>query len=1037
MRNSNIFPDNAKSFPGCFISLAVVLACIIVVIPAWALDPARALSQYVHQAWGQEQGLPAGTIYALGRSPDGYLWIGTDRGLIRFNGITFDLIQRPIPSLPPIGRVRALISDADGTLWILLEGAHMLVYRNGRFADAFATIDLTPSIITAIALDRNDHALLAGLGNVARRAVNGRLEPFADAESVPGTVTAIAESLDGRIWMGTRDSGLFVSVRGRVSRVSNAFGDNKLNALVAAFSGGVWVGTDHGLFLLTPTADVTDPLPGWTHQHQILTLYRDRDGCVWAGTDKGLIRITPALQVTLRSTGEDGEAVNAVFQDREMNLWFGGAGRLQRLQDGMFNTYSAAEGFPAVPMGPVFADEDGGIWFAPLSGGLYWYRDGRPRQIRQGGLERDVVYSIDGGGNEVWVGRQRGGLTRIRRTGEKLVTQTFTEKDGLAQDSVYAVHTTLDRKIWAGTVSGGISILDGSGFRTFNNQNGPSSNTINSIAEQRNGGVWVATPGGLDEFRDNHWNRWTTQNGLPSADVRLCFVDSQDVVWIATSESLSYLSGGHITTLRNLPDLLREQILGMTEDRLGFLWFSSSEHVLRTNRGALMADALHAGDVQTYGTSDGLGAIEPLRRERSMVTAPSGKIWMSLNRGIASGEPKLTDRDSLPIQVRIDSVSANGLPLNLSGPVQIQAGTRSMSFHFTSELLAAPERVRFRYRLEDAEADWTEIVGTRQVLYNNLTPGNYRFHVIASRDGALWNSPENVYSFSIDRMFWQTWWFRTACAFAVLLSGVFLMRLRTIRVARQLNARFQERLSERTRIAQELHDTLLQSFQGLMLRFQTVDTLLPGRPEKAKMLLEDALDRADTALAESRNAIQNIRSSPSESTNIAQAINKMMSELAEEDTQHANPAPDYAVVIEGDPKLLNPWVNVEVIRIAQESLRNAFQHAKASRVEAEITFAESRLRIRFRDDGVGIDPEVLNKGSRLGHWGMVGLKERAARLGAKLEVWSKPGAGTELDLSVPGQIAYKGAPDKGALGTLKMRFEGKHEHHSPHSDSDR
>ena len=710
-----------------------------------------------------------------------------------------------------------------------------------------------------------------------------------------------------------------------------------------------------------------------------------------------------------------------------MNLWFGGPGGLERLQDGMFSTYSSAEGFPAEPMGPIFGDEDGGVWFAPLSGGLYWYRSGRLRQVRQDGLAREVIYSIDGGGGDMWVGRQRGGLTRIRRVGENLVTHTFTEKDGLAQNSVYAVHRSPDGTVWAGTVSGGISVFDGSEFKTFNNQNGLSSNAVNSITEGRDGSVWVATPGGLDEFRQTHWIHWTTQNGLPSPEAKLCFADSHGVIWIATSQGLSYLSGGRIVTLRNLPDVMREQILGITEDHLGFLWFSTSDHILRTNRGALMADSLHTGDLQSYGTSDGLAGIEPLRRDRSMLTDSSGRIWISLNRGIASGEPMLSDRDSVPIQVRMDSISANGKDVRLDEPAEIRAGTRSMTFHFISDSLFAPDRVRFRYRLEDAEPDWTETVGARQVLYNNLTPGNYRFHVIASRDGALWNSPETVYSFSIDRIYWQTWWFRTVCAFAILLSILLIMRLRTDRLARQLNARFQERLSERTRIAQELHDTLLQSFQGLMLRFQTADNLLPARPEKAKAVLEDALDHADTALAESRNAIQDIRSSPSESANIAQAINKMMTEFAEQDTQPTNHPPDHAVVIEGAPKHLNPWVNAEILRIAQESLRNAFQHAKASRIEVEITFGESRLGIRFRDDGVGIDPEVLKKGGRLGHWGLTGLKERASLIGAKLDVWSKPGAGTELDLSIPGHIAYECARANGAFRALKRRFKRKHE----------
>src|SRR5215469_6129560 len=313
LKSSSICRNNARPLPGCLVLFAVVLAEASLSIPAWALDPARALSQYVHQAWGQEQGLLGGTIYALSSSSDGYFWIGTDRGLVRFDGTTFDLIQQPIPGLPPVGRVRTLISDAEGTLWILAEGAHMLAYRGGHFADAFATLNLPATTITAMSLDRKGHVLLSGLGNLAVRVVHGRLEPFADAVSVPGPVTAVAESLDGRIWMGTRDEGLFVAADGHVSRVRRTFADDKLNALLADYSGNLWVGTDHGLFLLT-VAGVTDPLPSWTHQHQILTLFMDRDACVWAGTDKGLIRITPALQASFRATAKDHAAVNAVFQ---------------------------------------------------------------------------------------------------------------------------------------------------------------------------------------------------------------------------------------------------------------------------------------------------------------------------------------------------------------------------------------------------------------------------------------------------------------------------------------------------------------------------------------------------------------------------------------------------------------------------------------------------------------------------------------------------------------------------------------------------
>jgi signal transduction histidine kinase len=403
----------------------------------------------------------------------------------------------------------------------------------------------------------------------------------------------------------------------------------------------------------------------------------------------------------------------------------------------------------------------------------------------------------------------------------------------------------------------------------------------------------------------------------------------------------------------------------------------------------------------------------------------SGRVWISLSHGIGVGDPQLTYRDSLPIRVRVDSVSANGKSINLNESSNVPAGPGNMTFDYESDSLFAPDRVRFRYRLVGADPDWSDPVELRQVSYHNLSPGPYRFEVIASREGRLWNSPETVDSFSIDPAYWQTWWFRTAAAFATLLTVLLILRMRSIRLSQQLHARFQERLAERTRIAQELHDTLLQSFQGLMLRFQTIDHMLPARPMEAKTALEEALNRADDALNESRNAIQNIRSSSTQASNLAQALNSMMDSMAEEYFSEGTRKPDYSVFMEGAPKRLNRWVNAEILRIAQESLRNSFQHSGASRIEAEVTFGETDFRIRFRDDGVGIDPDILKNGSRLGHWGMIGMKERAAQVGAKLEVWSKPGAGTELDLSVPGQIAYEGFKGKNGFRALRKRFEKK------------
>ena len=972
-----------------------------------ALDPGRSISQYVHAQWGADRGFLGGTIYAMAQSADGFLWIGTDHGLVRFNGYSFELIQRPIPGLPPIGRVRGLKLDADGNLWIRLEGANMLIYRDGRFDDAFARLGVPMNTYTAMALDGSRKVVVSGLGGMALRVGSGHVEALADSQQTPGTVISIAGTLDGRLWMGTRDNGLFLVQPGRGVEQVKAFRYTKINALAADKSIGLWIGTDHGIRFLTREGAVRDNLPAWTHSLQVLTIVPDREGNLWVGTDRGLMRISADGQAVLRSEATwQSHPVTAVFEDKEGSLWFGGEAGLERLQDGVFTTYGPREGLPVEPMGPIYASQLGEVWFAPLSGGIYRMKDHRVEPIKVDGLDHDIIYSIHGDGDTIWIGRQHGGLTAIRVHGSELTARTYTAANGLAQGSIYAVHRARGGALWAGTVSAGVSVLRDGHFQSFTAADGLSSNAINSIAEGPDDTIYLATPRGLDAFLENRWQHWTEQNGLPPGELRTCFADAEGVLWIAASGGLAKLDRGRMSIVRELPMVLREPISGITEDQLDYLWLLTTDHLVRVNRRALLAGALHAGDIETFDGAGGLSGAHEVRRERLLVSSSSGELWVAAGNGIARAEPRLTLRDSVPLHVRLESIISGADRLSPEGAVSIHPGSGSLTFQFVSDSLFAPDQVRFRYKLDNADAEWSEPVDLRQVSYNNLGPGTYRFRVVASRDGSMWNNPESSVTVTLERAFWQTWWFRTAIALVAVLLILFVGHLRRVRLARQLQIGFQERLAERTRIAQELHDTLLQSFQGLMLRFQTVDNMLPGRASDAKRVLEDALDRADGALLESREAIQNLRSLSAISSNLAQAINGLMEEALEQGDGFTE-RPGYSVVVEGTPRKLNPWVNSEIQRIAGESIRNSLQHARARHVEAEITYGDTRLRLRLRDDGVGIDPAVLQTGNRVGHWGLIGMRERARSIGARFEMWSRPGAGTELELDVPARVAYE------------------------------
>jgi signal transduction histidine kinase len=349
----------------------------------------------------------------------------------------------------------------------------------------------------------------------------------------------------------------------------------------------------------------------------------------------------------------------------------------------------------------------------------------------------------------------------------------------------------------------------------------------------------------------------------------------------------------------------------------------------------------------------------------------------------------------------------------------LPAGTSNIQIDFAVLAFSTPRSARVRYRIEGQDPDWIEAGTRRQAFYTNLPPGTYRFQVIAANGDGVWNEEGANVAFEIPPTFFQSRSFVALCILLALVPLWVLYRLRMAQVARGMahdfNLRLDERVHERTRIARELHDTLLQSFQGLMLRFQSARELLPAHPAKAVEALDGALDRADQALAEGRDAIQNLRSSPAVSNELAQAIASLAEELT---SGPEKGAATFRMSVEGSPRDLNPIVRDDIHRIAREALRNAFRHAQASRIEAEVTYGARDLRVRIRDDGTGIDPQHLSAG-RARHWGLTNMRERAQQIGAELSLWSEVGAGTEVELRVPDSVVYMPSH---RLGTVRRLF---------------
>ena len=462
-----------------------------------------------------------------------------------------------------------------------------------------------------------------------------------------------------------------------------------------------------------------------------------------------------------------------------------------------------------------------------------------------------------------------------------------------------------------------------------------------------------------------------------------------------------------------------DPVWGIEEISDGSLWLSEFRgvvHIAAHEVVKFLADSSYRVRYELFDSFDGLPGNVVLEHFHDQwnareVQGTDGRLWFAASDGIAWLDPANISRNLLPPPVSIRSLTADGKQYPYWSSAVLPPLTRNLQIQFTALSLSIPERVRFRYKLEGLDKDWQDVGTRREAFYTNLGPDKYRFRVIACNNDGVWNKTGATLDFRVSPAWYQTIWFRSFCVLAVALSLWVLYQLRLRQLARQFNMRLEERLGERTRIARELHDTLLQNLHGLMFQFQAANNVLHKNPDSAKQILASAIVETEEAIAESQDAIRGLRSEQMAQNDLAQLLTAMVNELASSQDANHN-VPSVRVIVEGEPRTLLPAIQDEVYRIAREVLRNVFQHASAHQIEAELRYDEHAFRLRIRDDGKGIEPEVLKQGKRAGHWGLPGVWERARRIGAKLEVWSDAGAGTEVQLTVPAALAYETSRDK-------------------------
>jgi PAS domain S-box-containing protein len=774
------------------------LAGVCFAVSASAVDPTRTVSQYLHDSWGTERGLAGGSITAIAQTSDGYLWIGTDKGLVRFDGLTFHQFEQAHPNPIWIGPVRTLLVDASDNLWILLQNTQVFRYHNGNFelirgeaengTTAMARGTSGAVLLSSLAEgtptysdNRFRSPSSAALPTDAARVANSEAPDqrafswFDRLAAATSGVISMAQTDDGKIWLGTERRGLFYLQGGRVLSASNGRDDTKINCLLPLQDSELWVGTAKGVLRWSGTKLTLVGVPKSLLNLDVLSILRDRDSNIWIGTSRGLFQYNANGVSLLSTTGP----VAALFEDREGNIWIGSTRGLERLRDSAFVTYSLPN-LKSQSMGPLHVDSGGRTWIAPIQGGLRWLKGGKTGVVTADGIANDVVYSIAGTGKgDVWVGRQQGGLTHLRYSGNSFTAKTYTQADGLAQNRVYAVYQSRDGTVWSGTLSSGVSELKNGHFTNYTTTDGLAANTISSIAEDPDGTMWFGTPNGVSAMSQKRWRSYTGNDGLPSEDVNCLLQDSTRILWIGTAEGLAYLSDGQVHVPRGVPEFLHAPIFGIEEDTNGWLWIASSDHVLRVPRDKLLSGVVKAVDVREYDQADGLASTEGVKRSRSVVSDSAGRIWFSLSSGLSVVNPSRVNADSVPALAHIEAVTADNNTANLVALVQLSPSPRRITFEYTGLSLAVPGRIRFRYFLENFDSGWSQPVAAREAAYTNLGPGSYRFRLVASNSEGLWNGPETAIALSVAPAYYQTYWFRSSCiaVFIALLWGVYQMRV--------------------------------------------------------------------------------------------------------------------------------------------------------------------------------------------------------------------------------------------------------------------
>jgi ligand-binding sensor domain-containing protein/signal transduction histidine kinase len=956
-----------------------------------ALDPNRSLRELGHQIWMTESGLPQNTVQSITQTRDGYIWIATQEGLARFDGVNFAIFNKENTPQLKSNDIRFLREDSQGGLWI--STSYGLIRRqNDQFTTFTVSEGLPDNSVGQIVEDRKPSLWIATAAGLVRYE-SGSFKTYTTRQ---GLASDVIQTLFARA-----DGSLLVSTAAGIQLLKDEkitdwvtpeeLKTRTVTTIAEGREGQLWFGTLDGLFehkagrAVTLTSDVGLP------DNRITSLLVDRQGLLWIGTSGGVARLRNSqLDTFTAALGLSSNLVLSIFEDREGSVWVGTeAGGLNLIKSKKFTTFTTKEGLPNDLVKVIYQDASGGIWVGSNGGGLTLLKDGKfTTWTTRDGLASDVVLSIagDGAGN-LWVGTPDG--LNVFRNGK---FTTFTFADGLSNDFVRSVYVDRSGALWIGTREGLNRFADNR-FSTFTTKDGLANDFIGALYEDSKGNLWIGTLAGLSRFKDGNFKSFSTNDGLSSNTVISLYEDKEGDLWIGTNGgSLNRLRGDKFDSFTSRNGLSADVIYRILEDQQRNLWFSSNKGVFRVNKDEL--EKVAKSEIASvhpvfYGPADGT-----LTRECSGGGHPAGwktadgRLWFATIKGIAVIDPANIPLNTVPPPTVIEQVLIDNQTASMGVPLNFPAGSTRFDFYYTAPSFIAPDNIRFKYKLEGFDGDWIDGGARRVANYTNLRPGNYRFRVIAANNDGIWNEQGTLVDFYLEPRFYQTYWFLILCA--LLFAGV-AWQLYRMRV-RQMSSQFGAVLAERNRIAREIHDNLAQDILGISVQLELVARLMPTAGEKAKTHLDRARILIRNSMAEARRYVWDLRSQESQTRDLPTALSDVTRRLTADNEVQS------VVQVTGAFRPLPSLIESNLLRIGQEAINNAIKHAQAQRILIDLNFDTNAVRLSIRDDGQGFD---LGAEHTDGHFGLIGMRERAAQIGGKLSINSEKGTGTEVIIEVP------------------------------------